>query len=215
MLEAMSDFFAARVEGYDEHMLRDVEGCKEGYEKMATLIPQSTKRLLDLGCGTGLELDAIFKKIPELAVTGIDLCAPMLEKLKKKHADKDLTLILDDYFEAFFGTNCFDAAVSFETLHHFSYEKKLKLYQKIFHSLSPDGVYIECDYMVETQEEEDTLLAENARLRREQGIGMEDYYHFDTPFTVANQIKLLKAAGFSKVEKLFRMGGTVLLVAKK
>lgn len=35
MLEKMSDFFTARIEGYDQHMLNEVEGCKEGYRKMA------------------------------------------------------------------------------------------------------------------------------------------------------------------------------------
>lgn len=56
-LETMSDFFEARTEGYDEHMINDVEGCKKGYELMATLVPVNTDTLLDLGCGTGLELD--------------------------------------------------------------------------------------------------------------------------------------------------------------
>ena len=28
-LEPMSDFFTDRVNGYDEHMINDVEGCKE------------------------------------------------------------------------------------------------------------------------------------------------------------------------------------------
>ena len=32
-LEKMSDFFTARVAGYDEHMLTEVKGCKEGYIK--------------------------------------------------------------------------------------------------------------------------------------------------------------------------------------
>ena len=31
MLERMEDFFARRVEEYDEHMLHEVEGCEEGY----------------------------------------------------------------------------------------------------------------------------------------------------------------------------------------
>ena len=215
ILEPMADFFAARVEGYDEHMLENVEGCREGYQKMAELIPPNAKDLLDLGCGTGLELDAILACHATLSVTGIDLCDAMLEKLKQKHSDKDLTLIRGDYFQVDFGADRFDVAVSFETLHHFSYEKKLGLYQKLFQALRSDGVYIECDYMVETQDEEDALMAQNEALRREQGISSEDYYHFDTPFTVEKQTELLKRAGFSKIQKLFRMGGTVLLIAKK
>ena len=39
-LERMDDFFAARTEGYDEHMLEEVEGCKEGYAEMARLVPK-------------------------------------------------------------------------------------------------------------------------------------------------------------------------------
>ena len=49
-LERMDSFFEKRVEEYDEHMLNEVEGCKEGYIKMAQLIPDGTQNLLDLGC---------------------------------------------------------------------------------------------------------------------------------------------------------------------
>jgi tRNA (cmo5U34)-methyltransferase len=36
-LEEMSRFFTARVDEHDEHMLGEVEGCKEGDAKMAAL----------------------------------------------------------------------------------------------------------------------------------------------------------------------------------
>ena len=121
--EEMSAFFATRVDGYDAHMIADVEGCKEGYEKMAALLPHDVKTLLDLGCGTGLELDAIFQVQPRLKVTGIDLTQEMLNELRKKHADKSITLICGDYFTVDFGISVYDAAVSFETMHHFEKEK--------------------------------------------------------------------------------------------
>ena len=38
MIEKMSDFFAARVDGYENHMLNNVEGVKKGYVKMAECI---------------------------------------------------------------------------------------------------------------------------------------------------------------------------------
>lgn len=215
ILETMSEFFAARVDGYDEHMINNVEGCKEGYEKMAELIPDSTETLLDLGCGTGLELDRIFRRFPSLSVTGIDLCPEMLSALQKKHSDKNLNLHCADYFTHPFGENTYDCAVSFESLHHFTREKKLGLYQKIFRALKDDGIYVECDYMVETQEEEDFFFAENNRLRTAQNIPENVFCHYDTPCTVQNQISLLTEVGFSKIEKIFRIGGTVLLTAKK
>jgi tRNA (cmo5U34)-methyltransferase len=72
-IEQMSNFFTARVDGYDEHMIKTVEVCKEGYIKMAELLPKEVNELLDLGCGTGLELNEIFKNKLLINVTGIDL----------------------------------------------------------------------------------------------------------------------------------------------
>ena len=215
MLETMSNFFTARTEMYDEHMLTEVEGCKEGYAKMASLVPDDVQTLLDLGCGTGLELEAIFGRIPQLKVTGIDLTASMLQKLREKFPDKDMKLICGDYFQVEFGENAFDCAVSFQTMHHFAKDKKLTLYKKIWESLKVGGAYIECDYMVLTQAEEDHWFSENDRLRHEQGIVGDEFYHYDTPCSVDNQIELLKKSGFSSVEQVFRMENTTMLIAKK
>ena len=214
-LEPMADFFAARVDSYDEHMINNVEGCKEGYTKMAELIPTDAKSLLDLGCGTGLELDHILSRLPHLSVTGIDLSETMLKKLIEKHPESSLNLICGDYFSTDMGVKYYDTAVSFESLHHFTAEKKLPLYKRIFDALTENGIYIECDYMVETQEEEELYMAENARLRKEQNIPLDAFYHYDTPLTVDNQIALLREAGFTKIEKIFRIGGTVMLTATK
>ena len=215
MLEKMDEFFAARVKGYDEHMLTEVEGCKEAYSEMARLVPENTEMLLDLGCGTGLELERIFQRFPELKVTGIDLTAEMLEKLSEKYSDKNITLINGDYFKTDLGKEKFDTAISFETMHHFSHEMKIGLYRKIYDSLKNGGVYIECDYMVESQEEEDLFFAENARLRKEMNISENEFYHYDTPCTVENQIKMFTAAGFAAAEKIFRMENTTIIIAYK
>ncbi|MFR3730168.1 class I SAM-dependent methyltransferase [Lacrimispora sp.] len=214
VLENMSDFFAARVDVYDEHMQTNVRGCKEAYRKMAALIPYPCEQLLDLGCGTGLELELIFELFPNIHVTGIDLTQAMLLKLKEKYPGKSLRLICGDYFAVDFGGLSYDCAVSFQTLHHFSHKEKIGLYKKIYNSLACGGTYIECDYMVETQEEEDFHFAEYDRLREKNGISKEKYYHYDTPCTVDNQMKMLKCAGFKDIQKVFRMGNTTIITAK-
>ncbi len=190
-MEKMDEFFAVRAEGYDEHMLNEVGGCRECYAKMAELVPVGTKNLLDLGCGTGLELKGIFERFPDVSVTGIDITKAMLDRLSEKYQGKNIILICGDYFTADLGRECFDTAISFQTMHHFSHEKKIGLYRKIRDSLKSGGVYIECDYMVETQAEEDKWYSENARIRKEQGISDDEFYHYDTPCTIENQIKNL------------------------
>lgn len=214
-LEKMSDFFTARTDGYDEHMLSNVVGCKEGYEKMAAVLPEDTARILDLGCGTGLELDEIFKRFPNVEVVGIDLTQSMLDKLKEKHPNKKLDLICGDYFAVDFGEGAFDHAISFETMHHFSHESKIQLYRKIYSALSETGCYIECDYMAETQTEENASFAEYEKICKEQRVDRQTYYHFDTPCTVETQRKLLQKAGFASVEQVFKLGATTMLLAKK
>ncbi len=213
-LEEMASFFSSRIDKYDAHMLR--EG-NEMYVATAKLVPTTSGiRLLDLGCGTGLELDEIFKFNPTVKVTGIDLAEKLLEKLSRKHAARksQLNLILADYFKYDFGEDVFDVALSVQTLHHFTYEEKIGLYKKIYISLKPDGLYIESDYMAATQEFENHHFAENKRLRAEQGI-QEGYYHYDTPCTVENQIGMLKKAGFKSVETHRRRVNGAILVAKK
>lgn len=219
-LESMSNFFATRAEGYDEHMLNSVEGCKEGYENMARIIKKLSENfalinILDLGCGTGLELDEIFKLLPNAQVTGIDLSREMLKKLKEKHSTKKIKLVEGNYFDINFEENRFQFAISFQTLHHFSAQRKKALYKKIFKTLTLNGIYIECDYMVESQEEENFYFNENYKLRKKLNIGQDELYHYDTPMTVNNQKKLLFQAGFKKVESVFKQGDTNMIVAKK
>lgn len=217
ILEEMSSFFNHRADGYEEHMMNNVDGADKYYIETAKLIPKiDGLNLLDLGCGTGLELDEIFKINPTVRVTGIDLAVDMLEKIRKKHSDKlgQIDLIVDSYFNYDMDVSRFDAAISVQTLHHFTHAEKTKLYRKIFTSLKEDGCYIETDYMAPDQEYEDFHFSENMRLRAELGI-TDGFYHYDTPCTVENQTKMLYAAGFKSVEKLWQQGNTVILSAKK
>ena len=116
MLEKMSDFFEARVDDYDEHMMNNIESANEFYPFTAQQLPTVEKcHILDLGCGTGLELQEYYKLNPSAKVVGIDISKGMLAKLKKKFDGKDITLILGSYFDVPLGKNEFDAAVSVES----------------------------------------------------------------------------------------------------
>lgn len=203
-LESMDAFFDVRIGGYEEHM----SPWNRHYHWMADLLPavladgdgDGVKTLLDIGCGSGLELDCIFKRFPLLHVTGVDLSKEMLSRLLNKHPSRFLNTIQADYFTYPFGENCYDAAVSFETLHHFTMEKKKLLFQKVHSCLKPGGIYLECDYTAKTQDIEDLLFAECERRRRRDNIPAETFVHFDTPLTLAHEMQAMREAGFETVE---------------
>ena len=124
-LEEMSDFFTKRLDGYEEHM----SIWEKSYQMFAEVLPSDCQKILDLGCGTGLELDQIWQRKSDMDVTGVDLCQIILDQLMKKHADKRLTTVCQDYFRYDFGNEKWDAVISFESLHHFLPARKKKLYQ--------------------------------------------------------------------------------------
>jgi tRNA (cmo5U34)-methyltransferase len=135
--------------------------------------------------------------------------------LKQKHPNQDLTLINANYFDYDFGIEWFDAIISFQTMHHFSHEQKIQLYSRIYSALKPGGKYIECDYMVIEQKDEDYNFKESVRIRNEQNITDGEFYHYDTPCTIENQLKMLRRAKFEKVEMVWRLENTTIVVAER
>ena len=216
MLEKMREFFDNRLDGYDEHMLSNIESAEEFYPFTAKCLPAHNNcSILDLGCGTGLELEYYFKLAPNASITGIDLSSGMLNVLKTKFPDKQLNLILVSYFDVPFGEEIYDAAVSVESLHHFTKEEKIPLYTKLYKSLKQDGYFILTDYFSLSDEEERMHRQELLRLKEENNIKDDDFYHFDTPLTVAHETEALLSGGFSKVEVLNSWGATHTLKAYK
>ena len=214
MLEKMGAFFDARLKGYEEHQLTTIESAAEFYPFTASCLPQLPgSSILDLGCGTGLELGYYFETVPEAKITGIDLAPGMLEELRKKFPDKALSLILGSYFDVPFGENAFDAAVSVESLHHFTKEEKIPLYAKLRKALKPGGFFILTDYFSLSDDEERYYRSELLRLKKEQNLREDEFYHYDTPLTVEHEIEALREAGFSSVEILKNWGATYTLKA--
>ena len=216
MLEKMGDFFDQRLDGYDEHQLTCIESAKEFYPYTADCLPKKEGAcILDLGCGTGLELEEYFVQNPSAKVMGIDLAPGMLNALRTKFPDKEITLIRGSYFDIPFEEKAFDAAVSVESLHHFTKEEKIPLYTKVKKALKDNGYFILTDYFSLSDEEEQLHRQELLRLKKVQGIQDDEFYHYDTPLTVQHEKEALLAAGFSSVEELKSWGATFTLKAYK
>lgn len=210
-LEEMADFFSKRLDGYEEHM----SVWEESYKLFAQLLPLRCRKILDLGCGTGLELDYIWEKDPAIEVTGVDLCYSMLGRLSEKHSDRHLVTVCQDYFRYDIGCEKWDAVISFESLHHFLPGCKGELYRKICHGLKKGGVFLLGDYIARCDEEEELLRSVYLEKRKQSLIPDNHFVHFDIPLTLEHESKLLRDAGFIIEKVLDNPDGATIITAGK
>lgn len=207
-LEEMADFFSNRIDDYEQHMAI----WEKSYQNLADLLPPQCQIILDLGCGTGLELNKIWQKNPDIAVTGVDLCRSMLDKLLEKHSDKRLTTVCQDYFQYDLGVSRWDCVISFESLHHFLPERKRELYQKIFNSLKEDTLFLLGDYIACCEEEEELLRSAYLEKRKKFAVPENCFVHFDIPLTLEHELELLQNAGFI-IEKILDIPEEATIIA--
>jgi len=221
ILEEMSAFFNTRAEIYNEKHVEGIAGGIESKKIIASFLPEHTRTLIDFGIGTGLELEEIFKRFPDAEVTGLDIAENMLELLKETYPAQNIHAHCASYLDYDFGKSRYDVALSVMTLHHYEHEVKTDLYRKIYDCIKPNGVYLECDYMLSeqefenAQELEDLYFSEYKRYIDEQGLSENEEYHYDRPCTVSNQKKMLSAAGFKNIREVWCTGSTVILIADK
>ena len=208
-LEGMSEFFRDRIGDYEDHM----QIWARAYVRLAELVPETARTVLDLGCGTGLELDALYARRADISVTGIDLCPEMLARLREKHPG--VKTVCGDYFRAELGTDVYDCAISVESLHHFTPEKKQGLYENIHRALKPGGVFFLVDYLACCEEEERLLMDFCREKRAAQKVPEDVFIHIDTPLTVAHETELLRNAGFSAVELMDCVEGASFVRCEK
>jgi len=180
-------FFNEKIDSYDDTHSTYMETKKE----LGDSLDKETKKVLDLGAGTGLELIHVFELFPSAEVTVIDITENMLEELKKRSFADHVTTICGDFFEVDFGKD-YDAVISTSALHHFKKEEKVKLYKKIYDCLKENGQFINCDKIALSQEIEEHQLYELEH-------NIENYKHIDTPLTVEHEIEILKRVGFQEI----------------
>ena len=175
-------------------------------------------RILDLGCGTGLELDQVFLRAPNARITGIDLAAGMLNRLREKYRSRadQIQLIEGNYLDVPFGEGEYDYAISSLTTHHLPPETKVIVYRKIFKALKPCGSYIEGDQTTSQEGEQDGL----GRFRREVARLPEAdraRWNYDITLSPDTNMRLLREAGFKVVHLIrdYKPGRCAVIAARK
>ncbi|HLG76505.1 MAG TPA: methyltransferase domain-containing protein [Ktedonobacteraceae bacterium] len=223
-LEEMYDFFNTMADVWDQFSQErmNLVSTSPFYQAVAAQIEtdQTSPRLLDIGVGTGLELEPILQKAPHAIITANDLTPKMLEQLKAKFSDRkeQFTFIQGSYLDLDFGEHLYDYVLSTLTVHHLPPQTKTALYHKMYRALKPGGRYIEGDHSSSEERERFALHWYNEYISSLQG-GERGEWNYNMPLSLPTQIQLLTSAGFTEVELTWdgrdeEGNGNIVLVAK-
>lgn len=201
-IEEMAAFFDARSAGYDEY-IRDyifAGGAFEQFYQAICLPIQPTDEplhILDLGCGTGLEIEFLLHRVPNARITGIDLAGDMMDLLRKRYSAHvgQITLVADSFLTMPLGTGAYDHVISVMSMHHILRDTKRALYARIHAALKPGGKYIEGDSVIPA-DMEGQFLDEYYQDAATVPPAPDGHYHIDIPFSLDTQKSLLLEAGF-------------------
>jgi len=201
--ELMSAFFDVRADGYDEHMLSGGD-FEKNYVKLGSSVPATGDDIgiLDIGCGTGIELEYIWAQAPNARITCVDISRNMLELLLRNHLNRsdNVTVVEASYIDWQYPEEAFDLVVSSMTMHHLWPEEKIGVYRKILGALKPGGLYIENDFIVDGAQAEQYKRRYKVIMSGVSGKAKAGEYHIDIPCALEAQRELLLDAGFSSVE---------------
>ena len=206
--EPMAQFFNLRAQRYDQVHLGHVDGGQATKDLVAGLLPEGTCAILDLGCGTGLELEAVYARFPETRVTAVDIAEDMLQKLRERFPAQEMEIVRESYLDMDFGAARYDAVITVMSLHHLSPKQKAALFARIHDCLRPGGVFLNCDYFAPARAYELYRRLLLWALRKPPGS-----VHFDIPFTARHELALLRRAGF-RCKAAWRKRKTWVLAAE-
>ncbi|MGF1677452.1 MAG: methyltransferase domain-containing protein [Rivularia sp. (in: cyanobacteria)] len=163
----------AQTTDFDTGIRQLLPNYDEMLETVARCVPVSSRRILELGCGTGELSLKILNRCPDAQVIAVDYSPRMIEFARSKMAEAGYQRW--NGIEADFGewTNNpenfdigteFDACVSSLAIHHLSDEMKAKLFQRIAKSLKSGGCFWNADPLLP----ESPTLAEIYNAAREE-----------------------------------------------
>jgi len=119
----------------------------EGESALLEFIPQTTRRILDLGTGDG-RLLSLVREHPDTEAVAIDFSPTMLEAAGKRFSgESSVSVIAHNLDEPLPALGKFDAVISSFAIHHLVHERKGALYTEIYGLLNPGSVFCNLEHV--------------------------------------------------------------------
>ncbi len=187
----------------------------EGESALLEFIPQSTRRILDLGTGDGRLLDLVREELSrrgqsDVEAVAVDFSPTMLEAVRQRFAgDPSVRVVAHNMDEALPALGGFDAVISSFAIHHLMHERKRALYAEIYGLLNAGGVFCNLEH----------VASPTPRLHEEflHGIGytIETEDPSNKLLDVETQLGWLREIGFIDVDCHWKWRELALLVGRK
>lgn len=178
--------------------------------------------IIDLGCGTGTISRTIKERFPNTEVTCVDIAKNMLDIANEKLSGS-AKLIQADFYDFEFPQK-YDVIVSSLALHHLETDQdKLNFYHKIFSTLNKDGIFINIDVVLGSDESLKNIYLEKWKSFMYQSTSREEventwlpnYYAEDRPTSMISHLSMLEQCGFSCLDIVFKYYNYAVYLAKK
>lgn len=114
--------------------------------KIALLVPRKSKKILEIGAGTGSQITEIKKRLKNSDCFAIDSSKGMLKIAKQKAKNLDITFIKKDFSKLGFPKNYFDVVVASLAIHEVSVKKQKTTLSEIYRVLKRNGKLIAFDF---------------------------------------------------------------------
>jgi tRNA (cmo5U34)-methyltransferase len=197
---------AEKVSSY-LHLADEFPHRLEGEGVLLEHVSLGVRRVLDLGTGDGRLLAMLRADRPELAATGLDFSALMLERARRRFVgDERVELIEHDLSQPLPDLGRFDAVVSSLAIHHLEHERKRSLYAEVFELLEPGGVFANFEHVASpTERLHEAFFAAI-------DVSTEDADPSDRLLDVETQLGWLRELGFEDVDCYWKWLEMALLI---
>ncbi len=211
---------------FDDMLDRSVPFYKENIKLQIDILKnllENKDKVIDLGSSTGTFLIELSKQKENLQLIGIDNSPAMIKKAKQKARafGSSAEFIEANFLE--YDLKGAKAIVANYTIQFIRPLKREKLIQKIYNSLENNGIFLMSE----------KLITENKQLNK---IMIDIYYNFKKekgyseyeiaqkrealenvliPYTMNENIEMLKNAGFKDIDVIFRWNNFATFIAFK
>ena len=226
-IEKKFEFDEAVASVFDDMLSRSVPFYDEVQKLIISLIiaeEAEGRKVLDLGSSTAkFLLDLSSKMKTDMELKGLDNSEAMLDRARQKCQafGANINLEYGDMLEYAYKQE--DIVVANYTLQFIRPIERLGLIKKIYEGLNDEGQFIFSEKVVFKEKKLDKQMIDiYYAYKKEQGYSdyeiaqkREALENVLIPFTIEENIKMCKDAGFGSVETVFQWANFVTFVAKK